>query len=183
MIVDPLPEEVGSATLPVLERFDRRSALQGCLRELAVVEVDVAQDGLLQVLSAVEAMALQDVLDAAVEPLDHAVRLRPHRWREAVLDAQLGAEQVELVLSGRSALAQAEQAVGEGLAVARREEGLPIGYGRARSLQIAQRVAITGSQVSTVVLLNHTAEETGYDRHPFYRADLAGRHRHFQASP
>src|SRR6056297_2066160 len=67
--------------------------------------------------------------------------------------------------------------------VARREEGLPVGYGRARSPQIAQRVAITGSQVSTVVLLNHTAEETGYDRHPFYRADLAGRHRHFQASP
>ena len=29
------------------------------------------------------------------------------------------------------------------------------------SPQIAQRVAITGSQVSTVVLLNHTAEETG----------------------
>jgi len=66
--------------------------------------------------------------------------------------------------------------------VARREEGLPIGYGRARSPQIAQRVAITGSQVSTVVLLNHTAEETGYDRHPFYRTDLVGRHRHFQGN-
>ena len=37
-------------------------------------------------------------------------------------------------------------------AVARREEGLLRGYGRTRSLQIAQRVAITGSQVSTVVL-------------------------------
>ncbi|WP_209428501.1 hypothetical protein, partial [Pararhodobacter sp. SW119] len=67
--------------------------------------------------------------------------------------------------------------------IARREEVLPTGYGRVRSPQIAQRVAITGSQVSTVVLLNHTAEETGYDRHPLYLADLAGRHRHFQASP
>jgi hypothetical protein len=65
-------------------------------------------------------------------------------------------------------------------AVARREEGLPTGYGHARSLQIAQRVAITGSQVSTVVLHNHTAEETGYDRHPFYCFDRAGRHRHFK---
>ncbi len=37
-------------------------------------------------------------------------------------------------------------------AVARREEALFIGYGHARSPQIAQRVAITGSQVSTVVL-------------------------------
>src|SRR6056297_2506231 len=100
-----------------------------------------------------------------------------------MFDSEGLTESVELVRARRGALAQAEQAVGELLAIARREEGLPIGYGRARSLQIAQRVAITGSQVSTVVLLNHTAEETGYDRHPFYRADLAGRHRHFQASP
>jgi hypothetical protein len=68
-------------------------------------------------------------------------------------------------------------------AVARREEGLLVVYGHARSPQIAQRVAITGSQVSTVVLHNHTAEEIGYDRQPFYRRDLVGRHRHFQASP
>ena len=67
-------------------------------------------------------------------------------------------------------------------AVARREEGLPTGYGHARSLQIAQRVAITGSQVSTVVLHNHTAEETGYDRYPSYPYDRVGRYRHFQAS-
>ncbi len=33
---------------------------------------------------------------------------------------------------------------------------------RARCPQIAQRVAKTGAQVSTVVLHNHTAEETGY---------------------
>jgi len=43
-----------------------------------------------------------------------------------------------------------------------------LGYGHARSSQIAQRVAITGSQVSTAALDNHTAEETGYDRHQFY---------------
>lgn len=67
--------------------------------------------------------------------------------------------------------------------VARREEGLLRGYGHARSPQIAQRVAITGSQVSTVVLHNHTAEETGYDRHRYYRFDLVDRHRHFQAPP
>ena len=32
-----------------------------------------------------------------------------------------------------------------------------------------------------MVLLNHTAEETGYDRYPFYRFDRPGRHRHFQS--
>lgn len=63
-------------------------------------------------------MALQDVLDPAVEALDHAVGLWPHRRREAVLDARLGAEQVEFVLFCGGALAQAEEPVGEGLSVA-----------------------------------------------------------------
>jgi len=47
------------------------------LWELAVVEVDVPQEGLLQVLAAVEEVALQDILDPAVDALDHAVGLRP----------------------------------------------------------------------------------------------------------
>ena len=64
-----------------------------------------------RVFAAVEAVALKDVLDPSVEALDHAVGLRPHRWREAVLDAKLGAEQVELVLAGGSAFAQAEEPV------------------------------------------------------------------------
>ena len=61
-------------------------------------------------------VALQYVLDAAVEPLDHAVRLRPHRRSEAVLDAEIGAEPVEGVGAGGGAPAQAEEAVGELLA-------------------------------------------------------------------
>jgi len=77
--------------------------------------MNVAQDGLLQVLAALEVMALEDILDASVEPLDHAVCLWPHRRGQAVLDAELGAEQVELVLSGGAAFAQAEQPVGKSL--------------------------------------------------------------------
>lgn len=42
VIVDPLPEEVGALALPVLECCDGRSPFQDGLRELAVVEVDVA---------------------------------------------------------------------------------------------------------------------------------------------
>lgn len=61
-------------------------------------------------------MALQDVFDPAVEPLEHAICLWPHLWREAMLDAEIGAELVELMLPV-AALAQAEQAVGESLAV------------------------------------------------------------------
>ena len=117
------------------------------MRELAVVEVDVAQEGLLQVLAALEAMALQDVLDPAVEPLDHAVRLWPHRRGQAVLDAKLGAEQVELVLSGGRALAQAEEAVGESLAVVGQHAG---DLHRGRALQIAQEPPRVGRSLRRV---------------------------------
>lgn len=54
MIVNALPEQLGPLALPVLEGIDGRSAFQDGLRQLAVVEPDVAQDRLLQVLAAVE---------------------------------------------------------------------------------------------------------------------------------
>ena len=50
-------------------------------------------------------MALQDVLDPPVEALHHAVGLRPHRWREAMLDPEIGAEAVELVVARGPTLA------------------------------------------------------------------------------
>lgn len=67
--------------------------------------------------------------------------------------------------------------------IERREEALSEGYGHLHSLQVAQRVAIFGSQISTEVLHNHTAEQSGYDRQPLYVSNPAGRHRHIQASP
>ena len=61
-------------------------------------------------------VALQHLFDASVESLDHAVGLRM-LWRgEAVFDAQVTAQLIELVLAGGRALSQAEQAVGERLA-------------------------------------------------------------------
>ena len=72
MIVWPLLEELRPPVMPVLEGADGCSALQHGLRELTVVEADVAQDGLLEVLAGAEAVALQHVLDPAVEALDHA---------------------------------------------------------------------------------------------------------------
>lgn len=83
----------------------------------SVVEADVAQEGLLQLLAAVEMVALQHVLDPAVEPLDHAVGRRPHGRGEAMLDAEVCTEAVEGVAAGGGAPAQAEQPVGELLAV------------------------------------------------------------------
>jgi hypothetical protein len=53
---------------------------------MVVVEADVAQHRLCEVLSAADAVVLQDVLDPAVEPVDHAARLRSHGRRQAMLD-------------------------------------------------------------------------------------------------
>ena len=52
------------------------------------------------VLAGMEAVGLKHVFDPAVEALNHAVGLGRLWWCQAVFDAQFGAEQVELVLSG-----------------------------------------------------------------------------------
>ena len=44
MIMRPFLEELRSLAVPVLEGLDRRSAFEGSLRELTVVEADVAQE-------------------------------------------------------------------------------------------------------------------------------------------
>jgi len=61
----------------------------------------IAHQGLLQVKGAVETVGFEHVADAAVEPLHHSVGLGRLRRRQAMLDAQFGAELVELVLAGR----------------------------------------------------------------------------------
>lgn len=52
-----------------------------------------------QIGTAIEARLLQQLVDAAVEALDHAVRLRVAQWRQAVLGRQCGASHVERVLA------------------------------------------------------------------------------------
>ena len=94
-----------------------------------------------------KALALQDILDPAVEALDHAVGLRPHLWREAMLDAEFGAEQVEFVLSGGCARAQAEEAVGESLAVVGQHAG---DLHRGCALEVAQEPARVGSSLRRI---------------------------------
>jgi len=67
--------------------------------------LDIAHQGLLQVKGAVETVGFEHVADAAVEPLHHSVGLGRLRRRQAMLDAQFGAqfsaELIELVLAGR----------------------------------------------------------------------------------
>ena len=86
------------------------------MRELLVVEPNVAIQSGFQFFARTEMMALQHVLDPAVKPLDHAVGLG-RSWRsEAVFNIEGCAKRVEVMLACRGAFAQAEEPVGELLA-------------------------------------------------------------------
>ena len=62
-------------------------------------------------------MTLQDLFDATVETLDHAVGLWRFWWRQAVFNLQCGAQLVELMSARRSALAQTKKAIRELLSI------------------------------------------------------------------
>ena len=79
--------------------------------------MDRAQQRGFAVFAADEPVALQHLLDAAVEAFDPAVGLRMDRRGEAVFDAEVSAQAVKVMLAGSGTLAQAEQSVGEFLAI------------------------------------------------------------------
>ena len=87
---------------------------------------------------------MQDVFDQAIEPLNHAVCLRPHWWREAMLDAEIGAKLVKLMLSRGRAFAQAKQSVGKSLAVVGQYSG---DLNWCHAGQIAQEAARIGGSL------------------------------------
>ena len=93
--------------MQLLERVDGGLALEHGLRELAIRGLDVAQNGIFQILTDVEALAQQELFDQAAEMLDHSVGLRQQRSAKAVLDVAIHVEAVRIMIAGRSALAQA----------------------------------------------------------------------------
>jgi len=92
-------------------------------------------------------VALQHVLDPAVEPLDHAVGLGRSGRREAVFNIEGCAERVEVVLACRGAFAQAEEPVGELLAIVRQDGADPYWAG---ALQISQKAPGVGGCFAVV---------------------------------
>jgi len=68
-----------------------------------VVQAHIAHEGLLQILATVEVMGAQHIGDARVKALHHAIGLRVTRAGQPVLDAQILAQQVELMLARRLA--------------------------------------------------------------------------------
>jgi len=94
-------EQLGVGFEPFLHGLKRGFAAQRSLRQLMMVRGHVAMQGRPQVLARLEVMGLQDVADAAIEALHHAVGLRRLRLGQSMLDAQGLAELVELVLAAR----------------------------------------------------------------------------------
>lgn len=165
-----------------MNQRDVESAINLWVMTVAIVEPDIAQDGLFKLFAQAEMMALQHVLDASVEAFDHAVGLEPHRRSEAMLDAQFGAKSVELVRAGGRAGAQAEHSVGELLAVIGED---PHDLHRRGALQTTQeaahvsrrlrrvnahedpaRGAVDGDeQITAAFLVGHLRQELHVDMH------------------
>jgi hypothetical protein len=91
------------------------------LRNMVVVELQVVEQGRLQIGPAVEAGLLQQLADAAVEALHHAVGLRMARRRQTVLDTHAGVDLVEgvpaagLLILRRAAVGELRAVVGQDL--------------------------------------------------------------------
>lgn len=86
-----------------------------------VVQLEVVVQRLLQVGSAVEAGLLQELADAAIEALDHAIGLWMTWQRQAVLDTHAGAAFVKH-MSAAGLLVLAGEAVRELRAIVGEEE-------------------------------------------------------------
>ena len=87
------------------------------LGDVLIIDLDVAFDGIGQVLGGVEAGGGQNVGDAPVEAFDHAVGLGSSRFGEPVLDAVVGTDPIEGMDTGRLALAGDTEAISKFLAV------------------------------------------------------------------
>ena len=106
-----------------------------------VVQGHIAQQRLLQVFAAAEPVSLEDVGNAAVETLDHAVGSRCPGLGQPMLYAQRLAQLIELMVAAGLALAAGKQPVCKFLAVVRQKL---IDSDRAGLVQCLEKRARTG---------------------------------------
>ena len=81
--MNALDEQFWVLDLPALESLDRALMVQGALGNVVVVSGQVLGERGIELGSAGEAGLLDEVADAAVEALDHAVGLRVPGWAQA----------------------------------------------------------------------------------------------------
>ena len=116
-IVWPFVKQRGSFTVPIFQALDGGHMLQCTLRDMLIVELHIAYQGVAQVFAGPEAGGGQHLADTTVESLDHAIGLGVSRLDEAVGDVVPGADLIEGMAPGRRALSGGAEAVGELLAV------------------------------------------------------------------
>lgn len=78
---------------------------EGALWDAVIVDFEVVAQRRLKLGSGAETRLSNDLADAAIEALHHAVGLWMARWNQPVFDCQGCAENVEGVLPGRDAIA------------------------------------------------------------------------------
>lgn len=163
--------------------------LQCPLRDVLIVELDVAGDGIAQVLAGAESSGIEDLGDAAVEALDHAVGLRMSGLDESVIDGVLGADLVEGMMAGGVALSGSTEAVRELLAVIGEdlgdlegsgldqafEEGAGVGGGLGRQdfeVDPAGGAVDGGEEILACALIGHLGQVFDIDVHEAWRVVL-----------
>jgi len=171
---------------------------QGLLRELLIIDLDVALDGIGQVRGGVEAGGTQHVGDAAVEAFDHTIGLRGSGRDEPMLDTVVGTDAIKSMGTGRLALAGSAEAVGKFLTIVgedlsdceRRllDQALEETAGRGcrfvlENLHVhpAGGAINGGEEVLTLVLIRHLGEVLEIDAYKAGGVSLEGLHRRLGA--
>ena len=116
LFINPLDEQFWLIDLPALECLDRALVIQGALGNVMVVGQQILIERGIELASAGEAGLLDQVADAAVEALDHAVCLGVPGRAQAVLNAHRRAGHIEH-MAARRCPGLAGEAVGELAAV------------------------------------------------------------------
>ena len=75
-VMDPFFEEVRLFLVPVFHGLKGSDVAQRLLRDVLIIDLDVAFNGSGRMLGGAEAGSGQDVGDAPVEAFDHAIGLR-----------------------------------------------------------------------------------------------------------
>lgn len=91
--------------------------VQGLLIDMVVVQPVIAFERSFKVFPRVEPMRVENIAYATIEALDHAIRLRPIRRYQPMVDAVLATEPINFMPATGLPLTTRGEAISKGLAV------------------------------------------------------------------
>jgi hypothetical protein len=110
-------EQGRTLLLPILQGLDGGDVAQCTLGDGVIIESSITKDRVFEALGGIEAIGHQDLADAAIETLDHAVGLGVSGLDETMIDAMESASPVKGVCAAWPAFAGRTEAIGKLLAV------------------------------------------------------------------